>query len=392
MGLSAVGVTTADILEPGRVTLHQRKAGGLPGEMQFTYRNPDRSTEPRRRMPSARSLVVAALAYGSDATPGAGSAPAPGPPVDPLASAGRIARYMWSDHYRRLESMLDRLAEPLRAAGYQAQVILDSNHLVDRNVAWRAGLGWYGKNTNILLPGVGSWHVLGSILTDAPLDPTGEPLPDGCGPCRQCMDDCPTNAIIAPGVVDARRCIAWLVQAAEPIPVELRSAVGDRIYGCDDCQEVCPPNRAAAARSEAVETRADVGWLLTAADEAILARHGRWYIAHRDVDVIRRTALVVLGNTAEPSWGTDRIARLLRPHLTGDRAMTRNHAVWAARRLGLAASSRTGGRSVIELPVCCRGLDRVSDNPACPDPGLHRELTVPVRARYRAEAWLEIAR
>ena len=133
-------------------------------------------------------------------------------------------------------------------------MVADDNALVDREAAVRAGLGWYGKNSNVLLPGAGSWFVLGTVITDAPL-PSSSRLSDGCGPCRRCLDGCPTGAIVAPGVVDARRCLAWLVQAPGSIPEDFRPAIGDRMYGCDDCQEVCPPNRAQIQSDASAEGR-----------------------------------------------------------------------------------------------------------------------------------------
>lgn len=297
--------------------------------MQFTYRNPARSADPTTALPSARSVVVGAYAY-RRAWPEA-----------PSSTSARVARYAWTDVYRELRHGLDAIADRLRAAGHRAVVVADSNALVDRNAAWRAGIGWYGKNTNLLLPGHGSWYVLGAVISDAEVDGPDEPADDGCGLCRQCLDACPTDAFIRPGVLDARRCIAWLVQAAEPIPIELRAAVGDRLYGCDDCQDVCPPNLIEIRRTSEEPPAADaVPWvdlvdLLTLDDAEVLARHGRWYIADRDPDVIRRTALVNLGNIADPSDPTV-VATLIR-YLDCDRPLLRMHARWAARRLGLAA-------------------------------------------------------
>ncbi|MDH3300080.1 MAG: tRNA epoxyqueuosine(34) reductase QueG [Acidimicrobiia bacterium] len=381
LGLVAVGVAPAEVAEPARTVLTMRKEAGLAGDMQFTYRNPQRSTDPLHRMPSARSIVVAALAY---ETAGAEQTAQPERPARP-ETAGRIARYSWQDHYALLAGILADLARPILDAGHRCQILIDSNHLVDRHVAWRAGIGWYGKNANLLIPGLGSWFVLGSILTEAPLEPTGRPLDDGCGPCQRCIDDCPTAAIVAPGIVDARRCIAWLVQAGGEIPSEFRVAVGDRLYGCDECQEVCPPNRAHPPTAAPTEPKVDLGWVLTAPDDEILERLGRWYIADRNVDVIRRTALVVLGNTAVPTWSRRFVADLLNRYLTAGNAVLRNHAVWAARRLGLDGAA-------VELPLCCGrtasgphgGLG--GDDP-CEDPGLHRELTQPVERRIEPEAW-----
>ncbi|MEZ5406684.1 MAG: tRNA epoxyqueuosine(34) reductase QueG [Acidimicrobiales bacterium] len=337
-GLHAVGFAPAEVLEPARTTLLQRRAAGLNGSMQFTYRNPERSTDPGRLLRGAASMVVGLLAY-QRVEP-----PAPSEP------AGRVARYAWDDYYRQLGRGLEAMAARLREGGWATRVVADSNDLVDRNAAWRAGLAWYGKNANLLVPGAGSWFVVGVIVTDAALaagtegDGGGlagwpEPLADGCGGCAACLDGCPTGALVAPGVLDARRCIAWLVQSADPIPVEYREAVGDRIYGCDACQDPCPENRLRDRRQpppaagETALAWLPVRWILTAPDDALLERVGRWYVANRDPDVIRRTALVVLGNTGRP--GDPALEPLLAHYLTHPNPLLRSHAVWAARRLGL---------------------------------------------------------
>ena len=153
--------------------------------------------------------------------------------------------YSWIDHYRPLRIALQAVSDHLVAAGWRARVLVDDNALVDRPAAVRAGIGWYGKNSNVLLPGWGSWFVLGSVVTDAPLAEPGSTsaVPDGCGACDRCLTACPTGALGA-GELDARRCLAWLVQAPGVFPREHRVALGDRLYGCDDCQTVCPVNRA----------------------------------------------------------------------------------------------------------------------------------------------------
>lgn len=326
-GLAAVGVAPASVLQPARDVLHLRKRAGLADVMQFTYRNPDRSTDPQRSLLGARSIVAAALGYQTELEQAVSEQAVP---------AARVARYVWDDHYGRLRDAVEAMARVLRDAGYRAEVHADDNHLVDRNVAYLAGLGWYGKNANLLLPGQGSWFVLGGVITTAPLVPNSTPLADECHSCRRCIDGCPTDAIIAPGVIDARRCLAWLVQGPGPIPVEFREALHDRIYGCDDCQEVCPPNRpaiqaAVTAPDPSMQT-VSLEFLLTADDASLLDRLGRWYIANRDPDVIRRTALVVLGNIADPDAGSTRA--LLHPYLEHRSELLREHAHWAAKRLG----------------------------------------------------------
>lgn len=325
-GLARVGIASAEPFDDARRVLEERRAAGLHGGMQFTYRNPARSTDPQQALPGARSLVVAARAY-----------PAAVPP--PTATRGpqaRVARYAVGDQYGALRHGLEVMAGPLRAAGWQARVLADDNALVDRAAAQRAGIGWYGKNANLLLPGAGSWFVLGAVLTDAPLPPSA-PVDDGCGPCTRCLDGCPTAAIVAPGVVDARRCLAWLVQAEGVFPIEYRVALDDRLYGCDECQEVCPPNRRHRGASAAAATvdghRVPVLEVLGSTDDELLARFGRWYIPRREPRYLRRNALVVLGNTA-PVPVTAEVAAALAGALADGDALIRAHAVWAARRLG----------------------------------------------------------
>jgi epoxyqueuosine reductase len=339
-------------MERTRRVIEERKAAGLSGGMQFTYRNPARSTDPSHALPGARALVVGAWQYAAAGTDVLGPAREAS-----RSPSGRVARYAARDYYADLRGALGGVAEHLGSAGWRARVLADDNALVDRAAAERAGLGWFGKNSNILLPGLGSWFVLGSVVTDAPLSP-GMPLADGCGACRRCLGSCPTGALVAPGVLDARRCLAWLLQATGVFPWEHRVALGDRIYGCDDCQEACPANRVTAgmlshgeaqggeeaqvAAREAALGRAsdtdggeryvDLVALLLATDDELLARHGRWYIPRRDPRYLRRNALVVLGNSGCGS--SHAVEEVLRHHLAHPDELLRAHALWAAARLG----------------------------------------------------------
>ncbi|MEY2453856.1 MAG: epoxyqueuosine reductase [Acidimicrobiaceae bacterium] len=318
-GLDAVGITAAEPFLDTRRHLHERRAAGLHGGMSFTYRNPERSTEPGRVVAGAKTIVVGARSY---------------PPPPRSTRGARVAAYAAEDHYAMLRGALGAIAARLRTGGWQARVLADDNALVDREAAYRAGIGWYGKSTNMLLPGRGSWFVLGSVVTDAPLAVDGGPIDDGCGSCRRCLDGCPTGAIVTPGVVDARRCLAWLLQARGDFPLEFREALGDRIYGCDECQEVCPPNRRAAAPAAASDG-VDIIELLAADDETLLARHGRWYIPERDPRYLRRNALVVLGNTAAPD-DSEAAATIERYRIDPD-PMLQSHADWAHDRIAARA-------------------------------------------------------
>ena len=338
-GLDAVGITSARPFDRARRALEERKAAGLHGGMHFTYGNPARATDPSATLPGAQSLVVAARAYRRTA-----------PPTQAVASAGRrgeVAQYSWRDHYAPLREALGAVASALHARGWRARVLVDDNALVDREAAYRAGIGWFGKNANLLIPNAGSWFVLGSVVTDAPLpaDPDGRPLADGCGTCNRCLPACPTGALVAPGVLDARRCLAWLLEAPGDFPLEHREALGGRIYGCDDCQEVCPPNRAADRRqppppAEAdAEPSVDLVALLDASDDELLGRFGRWYVPRRDPRYLRRNALVALGNVGD---GNDPDVRRVVTRLRdGDDPMLREHAAWAAARLGLGLAGPT---------------------------------------------------
>ena len=260
-----------------------------------------------------------------------------------------MARYARADYYGSLRAALGRMADHLVAEGWRARVVVDDNALVDRAAAQRAGLGWFGRNTLLLLPGLGSWFVLGSVVTDAPLTPTppagASGHAEGCGSCRRCVAACPTGALVADGVLDARRCLAWLVQAPGTFPVEYREALGDRIYGCDDCQQVCPVNRTGDRRRppgppEAGSVGAvDLLDLLAASDADLLAAHGRWYVAERDPRYLRRNALVALGNIGD---GADPATMaVLARYARGDDELLAEHARWAVAALARAGAAPT---------------------------------------------------
>jgi epoxyqueuosine reductase len=403
-GLDAIGFASAEPFLDARAHLESRKADGLHGGMHFTYGDPVRSTDPARSLDGARTLVVAARSYRkerlereSEHEPDQhrhaehGNHPQPEPKHDaehkrqlaprPGRAAGRVARYSWRDEYAPLRTALDILADRLTADGYQAMTLVDDNALVDRAAAYRAGLGWFGKNANLLLPGQGSYFVLGSVVTDAPLPVNTTPAADGCGACNRCLPACPTGALIAPGVLDARRCLAWLLEAPGSFPVEYREALGGRIYGCDDCQEACPPNRAADRRNDPPapptpapdeEPTVDLVALLDSTDDDLLARYQRWYIPKRQARYLRRNALVALGNVGDPTDPTTRLV-VDRARRSPDPIVS-EHADWAAARL--QARSQAGIRSTAPTPVPAPG----SATPAHTSPAPARTAPAPPSA------------
>lgn len=379
-GLDAVGVTGVAPFDDVRRSLDARKAAGHHAGMSFTFGNPRRSTEPSRLLRNAASMVVGALGYLDPV------------PDRPDGATARVARYAWRDHYAELRRCLDAGAAVLRDAGHRANVVTDQNGLVDRAAAYRAGIGWWGRNSNLLVPGAGSWFVLGSIVTDATLATTDpEPVADGCRSCTRCVTACPTDAIVADGVIDARRCLAWLVQDTGVFPRAFRVALGDRLYGCDDCQDVCPPGRPNIAGHEtaglepADDEPAGVpveitgppehldAWvpvldLLAAADDELMDRYGRWYIPRREPRYLRRNALVVLGNIGD-SAESDHVAVIERFVADTD-PLLRAHAVWAAARLGL---TEVVDGAVDDASALVRA--EVAMAPAVPPaPGAHRPL------------------
>ena len=296
-GITHTGVAPAAPLLRARRELRRRAAAGLADDMAFTYRNPERSTDPQAAVAGAQAIFVGALPYGAaDARRGR-----PG-------VTGRVARYAWDDHTDRLRDGLWDVARRLRADGWKAVAFADDNSIVDREVAYLAGIGWFGKNANLLLPGAGSWFVLGCVVTTAP-------LPVAHAPCRRRLRRVPAVPRRAARRGRSSRR-AWSTPAAAwrgccrsraSIDRRWREAIGDRLYGCDDCQDGVPADGAARppARQLHVEPSSGVrrrrSTCSTPPTTRCSQRWGRWYLADRDPRWVRRNALVVLGNTPAAS-------------------------------------------------------------------------------------------
>ena len=318
--LDRIGWTTADPFPDVQLDIERRVADGMSARLGFTFSDPERATTPVQSWPWAQSIVVGLHSY----LPAAGTARGP----------GRVARFAERDHYVELREGLERVAAALETTGHRAVVVVDDSRLVDRAAAHRAGIAWWGKNTMLLTPGLGPWFLIGCVVTDAPLGPS-QPMLRDCGTCEACLPACPTGALVAPGVLDARRCLAAMLQAPGEIPVEFRRAVGNRIYGCDDCIEACPPGSRLADRATEDRGSVDPVELLTIGDNELLARYGHFYLPGRNPRTIRRNALVALGNI-----GTAEHLTLLAGYLLHPDAVLRSHARWAISAIGGPVAER----------------------------------------------------
>ena len=238
LGFYQVGITGTD-LQKDEARLNRWLADGYHGEMGYMARHGSKRSRPDELVPGTVRVIAARMDY----------QPVEERPPHALLDDGRhayIARYALGRDYhkvlrQRLRQLADRIANVVGPFGYQAFV--DSGPVLEKPLARDAGLGWIGKHTNLINQDSGSWFLLGELLTDLPL-PVDTPASDHCGSCRACIDVCPTGAIIAPYLLDARRCISYMtIELRGSIPVEHRRAMGNRVFGCDDCQLFCPWNK-----------------------------------------------------------------------------------------------------------------------------------------------------
>jgi epoxyqueuosine reductase len=285
VGLDVVGAACAEPYQDTERHIQERRQRGLFADMRFTMARPEVSCHPERLLDGVRSVVSAAPCYF-----------APGP--DCGVDEGRLARYTWRDEYSTLRG---RLGELGRRLGGSYRVLVDENDHVDREAAVRAGIAFYGKNTMAITRRHGSWVVLGTLLTDVEIEPSPA-LELDCGSCRLCIDACPTGALDEPGVLDATKCLSYWTQAPVPIPEEYRPELGEMVYGCDICQDVCPWNRGVEKRRSAVppsdraQPTVSLRDWLERPDDELIAEFDRLYVRRNDARWLRRNALVVAGN------------------------------------------------------------------------------------------------
>jgi len=309
-------------------------ARGYDGEMDWIGRRARERMDPRAVLPGARSVVAVALVYDPET-----------PRLEGPVPAGRVARYAGGDDYH--DVLLDRLealgtALEVRAGRPVARrAYVDTGPVLEREVAAQAGLGWVGKNTCLIDPELGSYLLLGVLLSDLDLA-RDAPIGDHCGSCRACLDACPTDAFPEPYVLDASRCLSYTtIELRDAIPEPLREAQGDWVFGCDVCQEVCPWNTRTRRRvppddaglRERLAPRAawrapSLAWLLALDPDAWREAAAGTALRRARLRGLLRNALVAAGNSGDPA-----LAPAVRRHAEGDDRLLAEHARWALARL-----------------------------------------------------------
>ncbi len=316
-------------------------AGRVAGLDWFTPQRARESTDPRTLLPTVRALLAVGLAY---------HLPDPPRPDDGVPR-GRIARYARGlDYHRLMRSRMEAFVAALRdelGRPIEARMLSDTARIVDRAVSARAGLGWYGKHSCLIVPGHGSWVVLGEVLLDIDLEPDA-PLERDCGRCRICLDQCPTGAIVEPYAVDAPRCLSFqTIEQRGAIPPDIRPLMGDWVFGCDVCQEACP--YAGAAREAADPAFAPrtldnafpaLPWLLAMTEAEFRETYRGTPVLRAKRRGLARNAAVALGNLGDPDRALPPLLAALADH---DEPLVRAHAAWAVGRHDV-----TGARRALE--------------------------------------------
>ena len=337
LGFDLVRIASAEpFTERGEIARERVRQGYMDGMPWFTEERVRRASDPQELLPGVRSIIAVALSYLPVDDDGVQRADTP---------AGRVAWYArWTDYHQVMKEKLRTLAQGLAAyvgREVRTRIFVDDSPLLERAVAERAGLGWFGKNANILTPTHGSWVFLGQVLTDLELEPDA-PLKKNCGSCALCIPACPTGAIVAPYVIDARRCISYLtIECRGPIPRDLRPLVGDWVFGCDICQEVCPVNIDVPSATAAVLRRTcfsalELVPLLSITQEEFSTRFRSSPIKRAKRVGLKRNACIALGNIGDRRA----VPALGRALHEDDEPLVRGHAAWALGRLDGAAAVR----------------------------------------------------
>ena len=328
LGFCAWGIARANAVPEAGERLREWLAAGNHGEMGWMAARAEQRASPEGLWPEAKSVIALAMSYA--------------PANDPLALAeakdrGRISVYaQGADYHKVVKKALKAMGRWLAdEAGCQLKIFVDTAPVMEKPLSAAAGIGWQGKHSNLLNREHGSWLFLGIIYTTLELEPD-EPAVAHCGSCTACIDACPTQAIVAPNQVDARRCISYLtIEHAGPIPHQYRQAIGNRIYGCDDCLAVCPWNRfaAAAQANKAFAPRAELvapalADLLALDDKAFRELFSGSPIKRIGVARMTRNCLIAAGNSGDPA-----LRPAVRRHMASDDPVIADAAKWALERV-----------------------------------------------------------
>ncbi|MBB5703105.1 epoxyqueuosine reductase [Ochrobactrum daejeonense] len=327
VGFDAVAFTTPDAIAQAPERLRQYIADGHHGDMLWMEETEERRANPAVLWPEVRSIMMLAMNYGPDEDPRA---------ILDRKDRAAISVYAQNrDYHDIVKGKLKHIASRFAArAGADVKVFVDTAPVMEKPLAAAAGLGWQGKHTNLVSREFGSWVFLGSIFTTAEIPPD-EAERDHCGSCRACLDACPTHAFPAPYRIDARRCISYLtIESKGPIPVEFRKAMGNRIYGCDDCLAACPWNKFAQAASEMkLKARDDLkapplADLLALDDPAFRTFFSGSPVKRIGRDRFIRNVLIAAGNS-----GDETLLPQIEPLLEDPAPVVRGAAIWALRQL-----------------------------------------------------------
>jgi epoxyqueuosine reductase len=349
LGFELAGIAPATAAD-GFDRLRAWLAEGCAGEMTYMHRHAEARRDPRSILPEVRSVVMVGMNYCPASTAEAARQPEAGP-GGPPALTGTVARYArGADYHDVLRERLNALLAWVRreVPGCRGRGVVDTAPLLERDFARRAGLGWFGKNTMLLNKRLGSYFFLGALLLDVALTPDPPQVAAHCGTCTACLNACPTDAFPAPGQLDARRCISYLtIELKGSVPEELRPGVGDWLFGCDVCQEVCPWNRKAPpGREPALAPRPDLEAvdlleLLSLSDEEFRQRFRGTALMRSKRRGLLRNAAIVLGNR-----GDARALPALRKALGDPEPLIREAAAWAIARVESRSDSRHQERPV----------------------------------------------
>ena len=330
LGFELVGITPAAQSET-IARYRQWIENGYAGKMGYLERHLPLKTDVRQLLAEAKSVISLAINYYTLDPPKALA-------VDP--ARGQISRYAWGDDYhdvirQRLSELIDFIKQTAETE-LRTRVCVDTAPIIEREYAQKAGLGWIGKNTNLIHWRSGSWYFLAEVLINIALESEIPAVRGSCGTCTLCIEACPTDAIIEPNVLDSRLCISYLtIELKDGIPKALRPKIGNLIFGCDICQEVCPWNSKAVPTDEpAFQPRAEnfvpkLLSLIGMTQQEFSRRFKRSPIKRTKRRGFLRNVLVAIGN-----WGDRRAVPALKDALTDDEPLVRSHAAWALGRIG----------------------------------------------------------